>query len=99
MSQPLTLLQRKELERQLTIDYGQFPAQPCVRSLYYISKIAQTQSLRVIVPPTILLGFNDDNRLMYNDYATGKLVVEHKNISPKKIQKFIQKYMIDAYEE
>ena len=40
--QPLTMLQRKELERQLSLDYYSFPVQPCVRSLYYISKIAQT---------------------------------------------------------
>jgi len=90
------MLQRKELERQLTLDYTRFPAQPCVRSLYYLSKIAQTQSLKIIVPPTVLLGFNDDNRLMYNDYQTGLLVVESKNISPKRIQQFIQTHMIDV---
>jgi hypothetical protein len=90
------MLQKKELERQQTLDYFGFPAQPCVRSLHSLSKIAQSQSLRVIVPPTILLGFGDDNRIMYNDLNSGKLVVEHKNISPKRIQNFIQSHMINS---
>ncbi|TNV87812.1 hypothetical protein FGO68_gene7175 [Halteria grandinella] len=92
--QPLSLLQRKELERQLTLDFFQFPVQPCVRSLYYLSKIAQKQSLKIMVPPTVLLGFGDDNRIIYNDYSTGKLVVESKNISPKRIQQFISSHMV-----
>ena len=79
------MLQKKELERQLTLDYSNYTVQPCVRSLYYLSKIAQNQSIKVIVPPTVLIGFGDDNRIMYNDYNTGKLVVENKNISPKRI--------------
>lgn len=94
--QPLSMLQRKDLERLVTLDYLQFPVQPCVRSLYYLSKIAQTQSLKIIVPPTVLLGFGDDNRIMYNDYQTGKLVVDTKNISPKKIQNFMQSHMING---
>jgi hypothetical protein len=92
------MLQRKELERQLTLDYTSFPVQPCVRSLYYLSKIAQTQSLKIIVPPTVLLALNHDHRLMYNDYKTGVLVVETKNITQKRIQAFIQTHMIDVAE-
>ena len=48
------------------------------------------------MPPTVLLGLNDDNRIMYNDYQTGLLVVESKNISPKRIQSFIQTHMVDT---
>lgn len=49
-----------------------------------------------MVPPTVLLGFGDDNRIIYNDYQTGKLVVESKNISPKRIQQFISSHMVSG---
>lgn len=93
------MLQRKDLERLETLDYFQFPVQPCVRSLYYLSKIAQHQSLKIIVPPTVLLGFGNDNRIMYNDYQTGKLVVESKDITPKRVQNFIQSHIINGHEK
>lgn len=69
------MLQRKELEGFYELDYFGFPAQPCVKSLYYISKIAQGQDIKIIVPPTILIGFNDDNRMMFNCQKTGSLKV------------------------
>jgi hypothetical protein len=49
-----------------------------------------------MVPPTVLLGFGDDNRIIYNDLQTGKLVVESKNISPKRIQAFIYSHMLNG---
>jgi hypothetical protein len=49
-----------------------------------------------MVPPTVLLGYGDDNRLIYNDYQTGKLMVESNSISPKKIQAFITQHMVNG---
>eukprot|EP00347_Sterkiella_histriomuscorum_P000612 403375175 len=92
--QPLSLLQRKEIDHYQELDYSKYPAQPCVRSLYYISKIAQTQQIKILVPPSILIGFGDDNRMMHNDPQNGSLIVKTGYISPKLIQQFIQKHMI-----
>lgn len=63
----MSAAQKKELDFLLTIDYTGSAAQPGIRSLYYLSKIAETLQLRILVPPTVLIGFGDDNRLLYND--------------------------------
>lgn len=46
------------------------------------------------MPPTILIGFGDDNRLVHTDPLNGNLIVKDGYISPKTIIKFINKHMV-----
>jgi len=46
------------------------------RSLFYVSKLAQSLFLTINIPPSILIGFNDQSRIMWNDDLTGRLTVK-----------------------
>lgn len=101
----LTKELRRELERYEEIDYSQYSTPgvsigPALRSLYHLSKIAESrQDLKVFVPPTLLAGFGDDNRMMWSDSSSGILQVRSGYISPKDINNFIQKHMIAPMED
>lgn len=45
------------------------------------------------MPPTILIGFEDGDRFLFNDEKNGLLKVKTGYISPKKVSNFINKYM------
>lgn len=45
------------------------------------------------MPPTVLIGFGDDNRLLYNDMHTGYLVVKKGMITPQVISSFVATHM------
>ena len=89
----LSIMQIKEIQEYAESDFTQFPGQPCVRSLYCISKIAQNQQIKIIVPPTVLIGFGDDHRMMFNDPVSGFIIVKSGYISPKDVEKFLLKHV------
>jgi len=43
--------------------------------LFYISKLAQILFMQINIPPTVLLGFKDQSRLVWNDELSGRLTV------------------------
>lgn len=76
------------------LDYSEYECQGGPRSLFYVSKLAQKLQLNIHVPPSILLGFGENNRFMWND-ASGKTVVKViPYLEPELIQKFIYEHMI-----
>lgn len=80
---------KKEIEAFEKIDFNNYPCLPCLSSIYHLSKIAEHhQRIKIMVPPTILIGFgpdSNDNRLIWNDKISGKLIVKSGYISPKDI--------------
>jgi hypothetical protein len=60
---------------------------PCVKSLYHLSKLAEIHPLPVIIPPTILIGFGDEPRLIWN--SGGVIKVSKGQITPDQIEHFI----------
>ena len=85
---------QKELDHFESLDYSQYPIQPCLRSLYHISKIAQNQPIYVNIPSTILIGFNDDNRVLYNCPNGGHIIVNSAKITPREVNNYILKYLV-----
>ena len=80
----------------MALDYNRCPVQPCVKSLYLLARIAETLQLQVIIPPTILIGFGDDTRLLHND-SLGYLKVKKGLISPAMIESFIHTHMSSVH--
>ena len=52
------------------IDYMDCEVWPGVRSLYCLAKLAEKQVMNVVIPPTVLLGFNHDNMFIYTKPST-----------------------------
>ncbi|CDW75778.1 UNKNOWN [Stylonychia lemnae] len=92
--------QLKEIENYQALSYQQYPVQPCVKSLYYISKIAQLQQVNVLVPPTVLVQMNGDNRFIYNCPLDGHLIVDNSKVTESSLKKFMKKHIntiLDLY--
>ena len=53
----------------------------------------------VMMPPTVLLGFNHDNMFLYTKPATKCLTVESKPMTPKLLMHYIKTYMDRGNEE
>ena len=70
-----------------------------IRSLYFLAKLAQKQVVNVVIPPTILLGFNHDNMLIFTKAATKWLTVINEEMHPKLLLKYIKNYMEREDEE
>jgi hypothetical protein len=58
-----------------------------------LAKIAEVLHLQIMVPPTILIGFGDETRLMHNDLQSGNIVVKRGLISPAIIGEFVNTHM------
>jgi hypothetical protein len=65
-----------------------------VKSLYYLSKIAENLQLQITIPPTILIGFGDETKLMYNELQHGYLIVKKGMISPTMMSEFVSNHML-----
>lgn len=77
----------------MNADYSRFTCQGGVRSLYYLSKLAQSSSIQVLVPPTVLIGFKDQTRFMFNANKTGRIKVQTGYFTAEEIQEFIENHM------
>jgi hypothetical protein len=45
--------------------------------------------IQITVPPTILIGFNEDHRVLYNDPNTGHIIVITGKITPREVNNYI----------
>ena len=61
--------------------------------MFYLSQLAQIFQLQIIIPPTVLIGFKEHNRLMFNDEKTGTIVVKAEYLAPDDVSKFIIEHM------
>ena len=68
---------------------GDFQCNTGARSLFYISKLAQSHRLKLNVVPTVLVGFKNQSRLMWNDPQSGCIKVKANNLQPEHAKKFI----------
>jgi len=64
-----------------------------------ISQIAQHHKIRLIVPPSVLIGFGDKNRFMWTDVKTGFLKVRSAFITPATISEFLEEHMGSTKEQ
>ena len=72
------------------LDYSGLNCQGGARSIFYLSKLAQTLQLDITIPPSVLLGFNNHSRILYNDPKSGRIKVEPKQLEPEDVQLFIK---------
>ena len=78
-----------EQQKIRDIDFSEYQCQGGAFSLFNISILAQNFIVKVIVPPSVLIGFKDNSRFMWNCTRTGKIIVKTGFISPEDIDQFI----------
>ena len=92
----LELIEQKNLQ---DLDYSGFNCQGGARSIYYLSKLAQTLRLDIVIPPSILIGFNNHSRVVYNDPKTGKIRVKPEFLGPEDVKYYIKTYINEYYRQ
>ena len=86
-----------EQKKFMEMDYHRYSMQGGPKSLYFISKLAKSVDLKINIPPTIVMGFKDHGKLMWNCYKTGKVLVKSGFVTTEQIHKFVSTYMHQFY--
>lgn len=58
-------------------------------TLFQLSQLALHHHLKICIPPSVLIGFNDRHRVMYNCDSGGIKVVKYKYLSLADVEEFV----------
>jgi hypothetical protein len=62
-------------------------------TLFQLSQLALHHHLKICIPPSVLIGFGDRNRLMYNDDSGALKVKQSKYLSIADVEVFVNDKM------